>query len=410
MQLETSDPQSDVNDYSIKKPRGKGKTLGYLVLMLITLGAGVLLGRSTVTNNPIVAPVQSSELDLSLFNKVKNIIQSEHVNAPVDVTDLEFGAIKGLVAGIGDPNSNFMDPDETKAFQENLAGIFQGIGIEIALRDDVLTVVAPLAGTPAEAAGLQAGDSILAIDQTDTSKLSLDEAVLMIRGEKGTQVALTIKREGEFESQEFKITRDEINVDSARYEVRDDGIGVLSIFRFGEDTSSIVRKAADEFLARNVSGIVLDLRGNPGGFLETGVDVAGYFVKEGVIVTEEFGDGTKQEYRAESKGRLAGIPLVILIDEGSASASEIVAGALQDYKKATLVGKKSFGKGSVQELQSLDKNTSLRLTVALFVLPNGRKIDKKGIEPDVEVDISREDIQNQFDPQLEKALEILKTE
>lgn len=300
-----------------------------------------------------------------------------------------------------------MDPEETKAFQETLAGVFQGIGIEIALRKDDLTVVAPLAGTPADQAGLKAGDIILAIDQINASTLSLDEAVTKIRGKKGTKVTLTIKREGEFNSKDFAITRDDINVDSAKYDVRDDGIGVLQIFRFGEDTSKIVRHAADKFLEKNVKGIVLDLRGDPGGFLETGVDVAGYFVKDGVIVSEEFGDGTKKEYKAKGKARLENIPLVVLIDNGSASASEIVAGALQDYQKAKLVGQKSFGKGSVQELQSLDKNTSLRLTVALFVLPNGRKIDKKGIEPDYVVEMTQDDVEASRDPQMDKAIDVL---
>lgn len=405
MHADAESPQSDVQTYNPR--RNGGRAFGALVLVLLALLVGFIVGRSFSGTQTPELTADNRALDLSLFDEVHNIIQTQHVNAPINATELEYGAIKGLVAGISDPNSNFMDPEETQAFQENLAGIFQGIGIEITRRDSTLTVVTPLAGTPAEQAGLQAGDVILAIDGTDASSLTLDEAVLMIRGPKGTQVVLTIGREDVFEAKDFPVNRDEINVESVRFSVREDGIGVLTIFRFGEDTAAKMRQAADEFLSQDVSGIVLDLRGNPGGFLETGVDVAGYFVDNGVIVTEEFGDGTRDEYRAQSQARLKDIPLVILIDGGSASASEIVAGALQDYQRATLVGTKSFGKGSVQELQSLDKNTSLRLTVALFVLPNGRKIHGEGIEPDVEIEMTQEDFDNEEDPQLDKAIEIL---
>jgi len=395
-------PQSDVPTV---RPRG-GRKLATALLVVIALAGGIFIGKYLYGGSSIFKGESTSALDFSLFDEVYARIRGDYVEPPSDSTQLEYGAIRGLVAGLGDPNSGFMDPEETKAFQENLDGKFSGIGVELAIKDEVLTVVSPLPGSPGERAGLKAGDIILAIDETDSSTLTIDQAVSMIRGEIGTEVALLVTRKGSFEAKEFKVTREEINVQSAAYEVKD-GIGILSIARFGEDTADKVGEAAREFLSKEVRGIVLDLRGNPGGFLVSAVDIAGYFIKEGVIVSEEFGDGTKDEYEADGTAALAGIPVVALVDEGSASAAEILAGALQDYGVAKLVGAKTFGKGSVQELSSLAKGTSLRLTVAKWVLPKGRKIDHVGIEPDVPVAITPEDIEAGRDPQLDKALELL---
>ena len=401
-------PQSDV----VPTPQRRSGKFLYFVLLVVVLFAGIAIGRSLTdlpaNTSTTASNDQARELDLSLFDKVYDILQREFVNRPANTADLEYGAIKGLVAGLDDPNSNFMDPEETKAFQDNLAGVFEGIGIEIAKRNGDLTVVTPLDGSPAEQAGLKAADVIVAIDDIDASSLTLDEAVLKIRGKSGTEVRLLITRKKDFEAKEFKITRAPINIVSLSHAIRDDGIAVIEISRFGEDTADKMEKAAQEVLAKGAKGIVLDLRGNPGGFLESSVEIAGFFVEEGAIVTEEYGDGNKQAYNARGNARLKDIPLVALIDEGSASASEILAGALQDYGKATLIGVKSFGKGSVQELKSLDKNTSLRLTVAKFVLPKGRKIDHEGIEPDIKVERTTEDFEADRDPQLDKALEVLK--
>lgn len=399
-----SQPSIDV------QPRRRGSAFFVAsILFVLTLFGGIVIGQNIDSNNGNTASDnKTGELDLDLFNTVLDIIQSEHVDAPLDLQNLRYGAIRGLVAGIGDANSNFMDPEETKAFQENLAGVFEGVGIEIAIRDDVLTVVAPLPETPADLAGLKASDQIVAIDDQDTSTLTLDEAVIMIRGEKGTQVKLTITRASEFENKDFEITRDAINIESITSEIREDGIGVISIRRFGEDTADEMERIAGEFLERGVTGIILDVRNNPGGFLEISVDVAGQFIEDGVVVTERFGDGNEQEYFTNGHGRLKDLPVVALVDGGSASASEILAGALQDYDRAELVGVKTFGKGSVQELKSLDEQTSLRLTVARFILPNGREIDKVGIEPDFVVELTPEDIKNGRDPQLDKALEVLR--
>ncbi|MFH0830761.1 MAG: S41 family peptidase, partial [Parcubacteria group bacterium] len=348
-----------------------------------------------------------SGLDFKLFDRVYDILSQEFVDQPVDKKQLEFGMIRGLVAGLGDLNSNFMDPDETKAFQENLSGEFEGIGIEIAIKNEQLTVVAPLPGSPAELAGIEAGDVLVQINETAASSLTLDQAVQLIRGPKGSEVTLLVTRHGKFETREFKIVRDTISIESATSEIREDGIGVIKIARFGEDTYEKVSGFAQKMLESKVAGIVLDLRDNPGGFLQASVDVASLFIPEGTIVSEEYGNNSQKEYKANGNALIKDIPLVVLINEGSASASEIVAGALQDYGRAKLVGNKSFGKGTVQKLETLEQNTSLRLTIARYVLPKGRKIDHVGIDPDVEVDIPNGDQENKDDPQLDKALELL---
>ena len=401
--LGTLPPQSDIPS----KRRG-GRSLFVFLLLIAVFAGGVFVGKQYFGGGSGLFIGQSqSGLNFALYDEVYSLIKRQFVEPPKDNSQLEYGSIRGLVAGLGDPNSNFMDPEETKAFQENLDGRFSGIGVELAIKNEVLTVVAPLPESPGEKEGLKAGDIILAIEDADTSTLTLDQAVQKIRGESGTQVRLLITRTGAFEAKEFKITRQEINIVSVKHQVRDDNVGVLEITRFGEDTAAKVNEAASDFLSKNVKGIVLDLRGNPGGFLESAVDIAGVFLEDGVIVSEEFGDGSKQEYRAQGEAQLRDIPLVVLVDEGSASAAEILAGALQDYGRAKLVGAKTFGKGSVQELSSLSQGTSLRLTVAKFVLPKGRKIDHVGIEPDIAVKISAEDLDAGKDPQLDKALELL---
>jgi carboxyl-terminal processing protease len=394
-------PSSDV-----PPRRGRGRGLLVVIAIVLSLFAGYVIGqRKTITSTPARTQSQSG-LDFTLFDQVYGLIKQQYVHQPTDAKKLEYGMIKGLVAGLGDRNSNFMDPEETKAFQSNLKGEFEGIGIEIAIKEEALTVVAPLAGSPAEQAGLKSGDVILQIDDTVAAGLPLDEAVHLIRGEKGTSVTLIVTRAGEFEAKEFKIERDTIEVESVTSEIREDGIDVVRVARFGEDTASKMQQIAKEALEKNVKGMVLDLRGNPGGFLESSVQVASLFVESGTVVTEEYGDGRKDEHKVSGEAPLKDMPLVVLVDEGSASAAEILSGALQDYGRAKLVGTKSFGKGSVQQLQALDQETSLRLTVALFVLPKGRKIDHVGIDPDVKVELP-EDLKEGQDPQLDKALELL---
>jgi len=396
-------PSSDV-----QTRRRRGRALNTFLVLIIGILGGIFIGQNLTTKIIPSKAESTSGLDFALFDQVYDMVKQQYVHQPIDAKKLEFGMIKGLVAGLGDANSNFMDPEENKAFQQNLSGQFEGIGIEIAIKEEILTVVTPLANSPAELAGLKSGDIIVQIGDTIASTLTLDEAVGMIRGPKGSQVKLLITRNGEFEAREFVINRDTIEIESATFEMRDDDIAVIRIARFGEDTGIKVGEFAQQILDKKAKGVVLDLRGNPGGFLEVSVDVASYFIPEGVIVSEEYGDGKTQEYKARGDALLKDMPLIVLVDEGSASASEILSGALQDYGRAKLVGVKTFGKGSVQELKPLEQDTSLRLTVALFVLPKGRKIDHQGIMPDVEVKLPEKPTEPPSDPQFDRALELLK--
>lgn len=349
--------------------------------------------------------------DFNLYWDVWKWIQGNFIDKPIDEKKLFYGSLAGMVASLDDPYSAFMEPKQAQEFSEELQGKFQGIGAEIGIRDKKLTVVAPLPETPAELEGLKSGDWIIEIDGTDTTGMMLDDAVNRIRGEKGTQVKLLIMREDFKEPKTFVITRDNIKIVSVRSEVKEGGIGYVQISNFNADTGERFRNAAESMLVQNVKGLVLDLRNDPGGYLSMAVEIASYWVDvESPVVLERSGDTLVEEYRAIKNQALKGIPTVVLINRGSASASEIVAGALQDYALATLIGQQSFGKGSIQEMHDFSDGSAVKLTIARWFTPKNRQIDKEGIAPDVEVDIKEEDITAGKDPQLEKALEILKSQ
>ena len=280
------------------------------------------------------------------------------------------------------------------------------------MTDDVLTVIAPLKDTPAEKAGVQAGDKIIAIDDTFTAKLTVDESVNLIRGEGGTPVKLTIVRDGEKEPIEIEIIRGRIEIPTIKTTSRDDGIFVIELYSFTATSPALFKNALREFIKSGDNRLVLDLRNNPGGYLDAAVDIASWFLPVGKIVVRETSrDPALEEKVYRSKGYdifNKNLKFVILINQGSASASEILAGALSEYGKATLVGEKSFGKGSVQELIPIDKNSSLKITVAKWLTPNGVSISKNGLTPDIKVEFTKEDFEAKKDPQLEKAVEVLK--
>lgn len=353
---------------------------------------------------------QPRDVDFDLFWEAWNLINDKYVDpGKIDKNKMIYGAISGMVKSLGDPFSGFMNPEESRQFSEDMQGTFEGIGTEIGIKNEILTIIAPLEGTPADRAGLKAGDMIIKIDNTVTTDMSVDEAVSKIRGPKGTEVKLTILREKNGDPKEIAITRDTINVKSVKTEFKDGNIAVMRISRFGDDTNLEVTRAAYEILNRKASGIVVDLRNNPGGYLETAVDVASKFTpRDEPVVLEEDRGGNKKEYKSRGGDLLSGIPIVVLVNSGSASASEILAGALRDDLGAKLVGSKTFGKGSVQQLEKLTGGSSLRLTIARWLTPNGEYIMEKGIEPDVKVDLSDEDYNSNRDPQMEKALETLK--
>jgi len=315
------------------------------------------------------------------------------------------------VDSLGDPYTVFFEPNDAKKFTEDVSGNFSGIGIEIGIKNNSITVISPLEGTPAWEAGLRAGDKILAIDQTSTDSLTLDEAVKLIRGEKGTNVTLTIMREGFNEPKDFTIVRDIINVPAVKLTFLDNNIAHLELLNFNENATEEFNRAATQIIMKKSPGIILDLRNNPGGYLEVSVDIAGWFLKKGdVVVRERENDNREKLFRASGNQALLNIPMVIITNEGSASASEILAGALKDNRNIKIVGTKTFGKGSVQTLLPLEDNSMIKITIAEWFTPNGSIINDVGLAPDYEVELTEEDWESNRDPQLDKAIEILKNE
>lgn len=350
-------------------------------------------------------------VDFALFWKVWGLLKDKYVDGgKLDANELFYGAIDGMLAATGDPYTTFFDPKENKEFQEDISGIFEGIGAEMGIKNEFLTIIAPLEGMPAEKAGLMSGDKILKIDDQSTVNMSLEEAVSLIRGAKGTEVRLTIFRNGDEESREITVRRDIIFVKSVRFEMKEDGIAYIRISRFGDDTEKEFKSAVRQTLDNKAAGLIIDMRNNPGGFLDTSIEVASLMLPSGkIVVMEEDSAGKREEIKARGGDVLSGLPTVVLINEGSASASEILAGALRDNRdNVTIVGKKSFGKGSVQELISVSSDTSVKITVARWLTPAGHQINTVGITPDIEADITRDDLDNKRDPQLDKALEIVK--
>ncbi len=322
-----------------------------------------------------------------------------------------WGMIQGLAESTGDPYTFFLPPVEQKQFEEDLSGEFSGVGMEIAVKNEILTVVSPLKGTPAERAGIKPQDLVLEIDGTSTKGMDITTAVNRIRGQKGTEVTLKMLREGWTEPKDVKVMRDIINVPVIDTEKRGDGIFVIGLHNFTANSPGLFREALREFIDSGSNKLVLDLRGNPGGYLEASVEMASWFLPSGrTIVTEDYA-GHEDNIDHRSRGYDVfndNLRMVILVDKGSASASEILAGALRHYGTAQLVGGKTFGKGSVQELIPLTSDTSLKLTVARWLLPDGEQIPNTGITPDVEVEITEEDVEADRDPQMDKAVELLR--
>ncbi|RJR31060.1 S41 family peptidase [Candidatus Parcubacteria bacterium] len=350
----------------------------------------------------------NDKIDFDLFWETWNYVKENSVKGDISDKQLFYGALEGIVASIKDPYSIFLEPETAEKFDDELSGSFEGIGAEIGIKKNQLTVIAPLPGTPAQKAGLMAGDFILSIDGTDTSGIALDFAVSKIRGPKGTEVTLMIFREGGEEPFEVKIVRDKIDIVSVRWEMKSGDVAYIELMYFNGDTLEEFNKIVSRIIDLKPEAVILDLRNNPGGYLQTAVEVAGAWIEKDVVVYEKGRDETKFSHKANGKARFKNLPTVVLINGGSASGSEIVAGALQDYKVATLVGETSFGKGSVQDLVKLSDGSSIKLTVAEWYTPSGRNINQEGIEPDIAVELTKDDYDNDRDPQLDKALEILK--
>ena len=406
----------------INKIKEEYKHVLYIIISLVLLGIvfsiGVYAGVSRrpeiekVTNIVNKTPTVETTADFNAFWKAWNILKDKSIYTD-KITDQErvWGAIKGLASSTDDPYTTFFDPTDNKMFKDEIKGSFGGIGAEIGMKDKVLTVIAPLKGTPAWKAGIQKGDKILKINKISTANMTIDQAINNIRGEKGTSVALNIYRSGENETRDISIIRDTIEIPTIETEARPDGIFVIKFYSFSENSDTLFANALQEFIKTGDSKLILDLRGNPGGYLEVAVNIASWFIDEGkVIVSEDFGANRKpQLYRSHGpKVFTDKLNFIVLVDGGSASAAEILAGALEEHNIATLVGDKTYGKGSVQELIDITPETSLKITIAKWFTPDGVSISEAGLEPNIKVPMTYKDVEAKKDPQMDKAVEILK--
>jgi len=418
-QFSTNNQFTDKN----KKPwwTKTAKLYSYIFLLLLVFVVGMIVGtqnRESQSSEQVIEQTSQElkdiffdcdDIDTDLFKEVWDLLHKEYLDkSNINDQDLFYGAISGMVDALGDPHTMFFDPELTKEFTQELEGSFFGIGAEIGRRNGDLVIIAPLANTPAERAGLKPGDRILAVDGKDMTGISPGEAVSYIKGEKGTEVVLTIFPKDSEVTKKVSIIRAEIDIPSVIYKVEDD-IAIVEITYFNDDTDERFSKVVQQILNDNPSGVIIDLRNNPGGYLNIAVDITSYWLEPGqVVVREIFSDKRNDHnYTATKKNSLAHFKTVVLANEGSASASEILAGALQDYQLAEVVGMTTFGKGSVQQLMDLQDNSSVKLTVARWLTPNGRTIDGQGILPDYEVDFTIEDYESELDPQLDRAKELI---
>jgi carboxyl-terminal processing protease len=374
------------------------------VLVLTFWSGDALHGRFY---NPLT-PHSTDRVDFSSLNDLY-VLMKNNFDGSIDAEKALEGAREGLVAAGGDPYTVYLDAKAAKSLSDGLTGSLSGIGAEIGIKNSYVTVIAPVDGTPAQKAGLQPGDIIIKIDKEDTTGMSVDTAVSKIRGKKDTQVTLSLVRGTTNPAFDVTITRADIVVPSVKWSMKEGTIGYIQLTRFGPDTAQLTDQAATELKAQGATKIILDMRNNGGGYLDAGVAVASEFLPEGKLVVEEkTGGKTRDKLNSSAGGKLVGLPLEILVNGGSASASEIVAGALHDNGVGKLVGEKTFGKGSVQEIKKLDGGAEFKVTVAHWYTPKGININKEGIKPDSEVKLTTEDFNASRDPQLEAALAALR--
>jgi carboxyl-terminal processing protease len=405
------------NPYLHNKPSNTPKVLGLIILVafVFALGWNVGAGQVRQKTGSFPAEQQSSQIsssdkvDMQLFWDVWSLLASKYVDPTIlDYKNMIYGSIRGMVYSLEDPYTTFLTPKENKDFQESMNGTLEGIGAELTLRDGMITVVSPLNGSPAKKAGLQPEDVILKVNDEDVQDFSLEQVVMKIRGPKGTKVKLTLGRKGQGEPFDMEIIRETININSVEWKMTD-GIANIKLNQFGGKTKDEFTKAISEIQLKRPTGIILDLRYNGGGYLDGAVDIASEFVEKGKVVSVKKRNPEEDEViYVTGKARIAKTPMVVLINKGSASASEIVAGAIRDNGRGTIIGETSFGKGTVQEVENLIDGSSLRITIAKWYTPNNVNISKVGITPDIEVKRSIEDIKADKDPQLDAAMDYLK--
>ncbi|MDP2727693.1 MAG: S41 family peptidase [Dehalococcoidia bacterium] len=381
--------------------------LGLLILVSISFGGGYGVAR---LNALPIAPQTELQKEFKIFWEAWGITQQNFVDPKaLDPQQMTRGAIKGMLDSLGDPHTGYVDPQHYKFEQADLEGSFDGIGAQLGVQNKQLTIIAPMEGSPAERAGIKAGDRILKIDGKDAADMSVAEAVSRIRGQRGTKVTLSVLHQGEKQPIEVEIIREQIKTTSVSRKIVSDNIGYVRLSFFSENVNGQVTSALNFLRDQRVKGLVLDLRNDPGGLLDETIAVASQFLKEGVVAYQVDRDGKKTEYRVRQGGVATDIPMAVLVDKGSASASEILAGALQDTGRAVIIGQETFGKGSVNRFHELSDGSAIYVTFARWLTPNGRLIEGKGLLPDIVVPISDEDRLAGRDPQLDSALEYLKS-
>lgn len=392
--------------------------VAFTILLIVAFGAGMQYGQrrdsfgtgnraflpSSDIRNRQVPDKVAKNVDFAQFWEVWDLVSQQYFDKKaVNPEKMYYGAIQGMVAALGDPYTTFLPPTENKQVKDDLGGNFSGVGIELGFKDNNLVVIAPLDDTPAKAAGVLAGDYITKIDDKTTEGISLPEAVSKIRGPQGTKVTLELYRAGGDKPFPVVLTRQTIHVKSVTY-TRKDTVGYIKLSRFGDETNNEWDAAVEAALHDKVKSVVVDVRNNPGGYLLSAIYIASDFIN-GPIVKQENADGSKQTKNADHTGRLLNTPVVVLLNKGSASASEIFAGAIRANNRGKLIGETSFGKGTIQEVQDLDKGAGIHITRARWLLPNDFWVHKVGLKPDIEASMSAQDVKDNKDPQLDKALE-----
>lgn len=396
----------------------KGKYIVVFMSILAAAGVfygGLFLGQSQKNKNGNKFNIinqetgKQPEIDFSPFWTTWNTVDSKYVSAKeLDGQKMVWGAIEGMVKSLGDPYSVFFPPQENKEFKDAIRGDFGGVGMEIGIKGGVITVISPIKGTPAYRAGLKAGDKILKIDEKTTVDMTAEEAARLIRGEKGTEVKLIILPKDEETTKEITLIRDTIQIPILETEEKPGGIFLIKLYSFSERSSSEFRNALRDFIFSGKDKMIIDLRGNPGGYLESAVEISSWFLPIGkVVAREKFGNEEENVFKSKGYNIFNNLPLAILVNEGSASASEIMAGALKEHGIAKLIGAKTFGKGSVQELVEITPQTSLKITIAKWLTPGGVSISDQGLEPDFKVEVTKKDLELENDPQMEKAIEVV---
>lgn len=415
--------EQQIDTVTNQQPSHHGRSASILaVIIVLVIGAfgfGYASGKQGLVLEPSTFKLvgqneNPTSVDYGLLWKALKVVESKYVDKDnIDQQKVLYGAIQGAVSAAGDEYTEFFDPEELAEFKKDMSGTFSGIGAEVGKRASGIVIIAPLEGAPADRAGLMPNDIIAEVDGQSTVNMSVDQVVNLIRGPAGTDVTLTLIRATRTSPLKVTIKRENIFVKSVKVSYQESNgknVTTIKISRFGDDTKSLFNLALNEIKDRKVDGVILDLRNNPGGYLDTAVEVASDWLDKGkLVVTEEHSVKNGTQFLSEGYNRLGNIPTMILINGGSASASEIVAGALRDNGKAKLIGEKSFGKGSVQELVELNGNMAVKVTIAKWITPSGQHLNKEGLNPDIEVKMTEEDILNDRDPQMDRALqEILK--